>query len=213
MVGLGNPGPEFVGTRHNTGAEVAAAVADRHQGRLKGEKGLRSRACEVRIGGHRVLVAVPETYMNESGQAVAPLVRRAGIDQTDSSDSTDSTGGSGDPTARRAAPSGIGSRLIVVHDELDLPSGRIKVKSGGGSAGNNGLKSIDTHLHTNRYLRVRVGIGKPPGRQAGADFVLKRPGPAERAVLVAAIEEAADAIEAIVTEGIDAAMNRINASS
>ena len=107
---------------------------------------------------------------------------------------------------------GIGGRLIVVHDELDLPSGRVKVKAGGGSAGNNGLKSIDSHLHDNGYLRVRVGIGKPPGRQPGADYVLKRPGAAERAVLETAIEEAADAVELIVTAGPEAAMNRVNAA-
>ncbi len=192
MVGLGNPGSEYEGTRHNVGAEVAAVLADRHGGRLKAEKGLQSRVCTLRIGGCAVLVAIPQTYMNESGQAVAPLVRRSGIDQ-------------GDAT-------GTAHRLIVVHDELDLPSGRVKVKSGGGTAGNNGLKSIDSHLHTNDYLRVRVGIGKPPGRQPGADYVLKRPGAAERARLAVAVEEAADAVEAIVTEGVQAAMTRFNAA-
>ena len=106
--------------------------------------------------------------------------------------------------------SGLATRLVIVHDELDLPLGRIKVKSGGGTAGNNGLKSIESHLHTNGYLRVRVGIGKPPGRQPGADYVLKRPGAAERAILEVAFEEAADAVEAIVTEGVDTAMNRVN---
>ena len=139
--------------------------------------------------------------MNESGQAVAPLVRRAGIDQTEQ---TDRPGGTDGPR--------LSARLIVVHDELDLPSGRVKIKSGGGNAGNNGLKSIESHLHTNEYLRVRVGIGKPPGRQAGADYVLKRPGAAERRLLDVAVEEAADAVEAIVTEGVDAAMNRVNGS-
>ena len=201
MVGLGNPGIEFVSTRHNAGAEVVAALAERHQGRLRSEKGLRAEVCEVRIGGRRILVAVPTTFMNESGQAVAPLVRRAGIEQVDD----DGVGGSG-------SGSGWAERLIIVHDELDLPSGRVKIKAGGGNAGNNGLKSIEAHLHTNRYLRVRVGIGKPPGRQSGADYVLKRPGSAERAVLDVAIEEAADAVEAIITEGVAAAMNRFNAS-
>jgi PTH1 family peptidyl-tRNA hydrolase len=191
VVGLGNPGAEFEGTRHNAGAEVAAALAERHQGRLKAEKGLYSTACEVRIGGRRVLVAVPQTFMNESGQAVAPLVRRAGL---------------GDP----GADPDVASRLIVVHDELDLPPGRIKIKVGGGNAGNNGLKSIESHLHTNGYLRVRVGIGKPPGRQSGADFVLRRPGAAERDLLAVAVQEAADAVEAIVADGVEAAMNRVN---
>ncbi len=196
-MGLGNPGIEYVNTRHNAGAEVVAALAERHQGRLRAEKGLHAQVCEVRIGGRRVLLAVPTTFMNESGQAVAPLVRRAGIDQTD---------------ADRPDGESLGERLIVVHDELDLPSGRVKIKSGGGNAGNNGLKSIESHLHTNRYLRVRVGIGKPPGRQPGADYVLKRPGAAERAVLDVAVEEAADAVEAIITEGLSAAMNRVNTS-
>jgi peptidyl-tRNA hydrolase, PTH1 family len=184
VVGLGNPGAEFVHTRHNVGAEAASELASRHGGRLKNEKGLFAHACEVRIGDRRVLVAVPQTFMNESGLAVAPLVRRAGE----------------------------GAGLIVIHDELDLPSGRVKIKDGGGSAGNNGLKSIDAHLHTNQYLRVRVGIGKPPGRQPGADYVLKRPGAAERAVLVEAIGLAADAVEAIVADGVEAAMNRVNAA-
>jgi PTH1 family peptidyl-tRNA hydrolase len=197
---LGNPGIEFVGSRHNMGAEVAAALADRYQGRLRPEKGLHALAGEIRIGGRRVLVAVPQTFMNESGRAVAPLVRRAGIDELDQGDLSPSS------------YAGIGARLIVVHDELDLPSGRVKVKAGGGSAGNNGLKSIDSHLHDNGYLRVRVGIGKPPGRQPGADYVLKRPGAAERAVLEAAVEEAADAVELIVTAGPEAAMNRVNAA-
>ncbi len=192
---MGNPGSEFVGTRHNAGAEVAALLADRHGGRLKTEKGLRSLAGEIRIGGHRVLVAVPQTYMNESGLSVAPLVRRSGIDQ---------------PADSAGVPPGTANRLIVVHDELDLPSGRVKVKSGGGTAGNNGLKSIDSHLHTNDYLRVRVGIGKPPGRQAGADYVLKRPGATERAAILVAVAEAADAVETIITEGVQAAMARTN---
>jgi PTH1 family peptidyl-tRNA hydrolase len=195
VVGLGNPGTEFAGTRHNAGADVVAVVAERHRARLKAEKGLHSQVGEVRIGDRRVLLAIPQTYMNESGRAVAPLVRRAGIDQADS------------PTDQPLA-----QRLIIVHDELDLPSGRVKIKAGGGTAGNNGLKSIEGHLHTSEYLRVRVGIGKPPGRQPGADYVLKRPGAAERAVLDVAIEVAADAVEAIVTEGPDAAMNRVNAA-
>ena len=205
MVGLGNPGAEFAGTRHNAGAEVVAVLAQRHQARLRSEKGLQSQVGEVRLGDRRVLLAIPLTYMNESGRAVAPLVRRAGIDQS----GTDQSG-----TDRAGTPAGepLARRLIIVHDELDLPSGRVKIKAGGGTAGNNGLKSIESHLHTNEYLRVRVGIGKPPGRQPGADYVLKRPGSAERAVLDVAVEAAADAVEAIVTEGPDAAMNRVNAA-
>ncbi len=211
VVGLGNPGAEFEGTRHNAGADAVAALALRHGGRLKSEKGLRSLACEVRIGDRRVLLAVPLTYMNESGLAVAPLVRRAGIDQAEAS-GPERSSADGEGRKRPSPTSGVASRLIVVHDELDLPSGRVKVKAGGGSAGNNGLKSIHSHLHTNEYLRVRIGIGKPPGRQPGADYVLKRPGAAERSLLDVAIEQAADAVEAIAGEGVEAAMNRVNTS-
>ncbi len=153
-------------------------------GSLRPEKGQRAVVEEVRIGDARVVLAVPNTYMNESGTAVRPLVRRFGID---------------DP-----------AHLVVLHDELDLPPGRIRVKLGGGLAGHKGLQSIRDHLHTADFVRVRIGIGKPPGRQSGADYVLRRPGKAERALLDGAIEEAADAVVIIVTEGVDAAMNRCN---
>ena len=109
------------------------------------------------MGGERVALAFPQTFMNESGQAVQKLVRRHGVD---------------DP-----------ARIVVVHDELDLPVGGLRVKDGGGLAGHNGLKSITAHLKTRDYLRVRIGVGKPPGRQSGADHVLHRPGRAEAAEL------------------------------
>jgi PTH1 family peptidyl-tRNA hydrolase len=187
VVGLGNPGAEFDGTRHNVGADAVSLLADRHGGRLKNEKGLHAGAATVHIAGHRVMLAVPTVYMNESGVAVAPLVRRAGL--------SDNQGLAG---------------LVVVHDELDLPSGRVKLKVGGGNAGHNGLKSITNHVHDPGFLRVRIGIGKPPGRQPGADYVLKRPGKAEREGLEVAVAVAADAVEAIVSEGMEAAMNRFN---
>jgi PTH1 family peptidyl-tRNA hydrolase len=139
---------------------------------------------EVRLDGHRVALAVPTTYMNESGSAVRPLLRRFGIVDL--------------------------GRLVVVHDELDLPPGRLRVKVGGGTAGHNGLKSLQAHLHSTDFLRVRIGIGKPPGRQAGADYVLRRPGRRERDVLDVSIAEAADAVELIAAEGVEAAMNRWN---
>ncbi len=191
VVGLGNPGAEYEGTRHNIGARAVELLVARHHGALAAEKGLFARAGQIRIADHAVLCAVPLTYMNESGRAVAPLVRRAGIDAP--ADGTAAT-----------------SRLVVVHDELDLPSGRVKVKVGGGTAGNNGLKSIHAHLHTGDYLRIRIGIGKPPGRQPGADYVLKRPGKEERAGLDLAAVVAADAVELIVTAGVEVAMNRVN---
>jgi PTH1 family peptidyl-tRNA hydrolase len=191
VVGLGNPGAEYEGTRHNIGADAVAQLVARHHGSLSAEKGLHARAGHILIDGKRVLCAIPTTYMNESGMAVAPLVRRAGID--------------GDDVA-----TGTAARLVVVHDELDLPSGRVKIKVGGGTAGNNGLKSIHAHLHSGDYLRIRIGIGKPPGRQPGADYVLKRPGSAEREGLAVAAQVAADAVELIASVGVEAAMNRVN---
>ncbi|HEX7716247.1 MAG TPA: aminoacyl-tRNA hydrolase [Marmoricola sp.] len=182
-VGLANPGAEYVGTRHNVGAEVIELLADRHGGRLKKGKE-RALVDEVHVDGRRLALAVPVTYMNLSGEAVAPLVRRYGITDL--------------------------HRLVVVHDELDLPVGRIQVKVGGGLAGNNGLKSVKAHLRTDDFVRIRVGIGKPPGRQQGADHVLKRPGKADRLELDITVAEAADAVELLLADGPAAAMNRFN---
>jgi len=188
VVGLANPGPEFEGTRHNVGAEVVRALSRRcGSGRLRPEKGQRASVEEVRIGGSRVALAVPNTYMNESGAAVRPLLRRFGIADL--------------------------SRLVLVHDELDLQPGRIRVKLGGGLAGHKGLESVRAHLHDADFVRVRVGIGKPPGRQPGADYVLRRPSRADRELLDVAVQQAADAVELLVTEGVDAAMNRYNGAA
>ena len=130
-------------------------------------------------------LAFPQTYMNLSGESVARLVRRYGIEE--------------EP-----------GRLVVVHDELDLPAGRLKVKEGGGTAGHNGLVSIRSHLRTDAFVRVRIGVGKPPGRQEGADYVLRPLRKAERAEFDVVVEEAADAVELIFTEGVAAAMNSVN---
>jgi PTH1 family peptidyl-tRNA hydrolase len=183
VVGFGNPGAEYAGTRHNVGAEVVDLLARRHGGSLKKGKH-RALAGDVRIGDVKVALAFPQTYYNESGQAVVQLLKWVGID---------------DP-----------HRLVVVHDELDLPPGKLKVKVGGGLAGNNGLRSVKAHLHTDDFVRVRIGIGKPPGRTQGIDHVLKRPGKAERTELDVAIEEAADAVELLATAGPDRAMERYN---
>lgn len=187
MVGLGNPGAEFSRSRHNLGAETVELLASRHGVRLRPEKGTRSSAATVRIGDRVVALAVPHTYMNESGLAVAALVRRYRVAAVD--------------------------HLVVVHDELDLPTGRVKVKVGGGTAGNNGLKSVHAHLHDHGYVRVRIGIGKPPGREAGADYVLHRPPRAQREALDVALEVAADAVEVVATDGAEAAMSRFNAEA
>ncbi|MDP1820081.1 MAG: aminoacyl-tRNA hydrolase [Acidimicrobiales bacterium] len=183
VVGLANPGAEYAGTRHNVGAEVIERLANRHGASLKRGKE-RALVDEVRVGHLRLALAIPQTYMNLSGESVAPLVRRYGIE---------------DP-----------HRLVIVHDELDLPVGRMKLKLGGGLAGNNGLKSVKAHLHTDDFARVRIGIGKPPGRAQGADHVLRKPGKADRAELDAVVVDAADAVELILSDGIEAAMNRYN---
>ena len=185
MVGLGNPGAEFAGTRHNVGAEVAAVLAERHGGSLGPMRGQRASVAEVLMGGSRVAIAVPTTYMNESGAAVRPLVRRFGLHDL--------------------------GQMVVVHDELDLPPGRLKVKVGGGTAGHNGLRSLQSHLHDVGFVRVRIGVGKPPDPSRGADHVLRRPPRAERDLLAVAVAQAADAVEVVVGDGVEAAMNRFNA--
>jgi len=183
VVGLANPGAEYTGTRHNVGGEVVELLAERHGAKLRKAKE-RAMSDEVDVDGRRLALAIPLTYMNLSGEAVAPLVRRHGIE---------------DP-----------HHLVIVHDELDLPVGRIKLKLGGGLAGNNGLKSIRQHLHTDDFARVRIGIGKPGDKTEGANHVLKRPGKSDRGELDIIVQEAADAVEAILREGIAAAMNRYN---
>lgn len=184
VVGLGNPGSEYDGTRHNVGFDVVELLARRHGGSLRAGKE-RSLVDEVRVGTKRLALAEPTTFMNLSGEAVSPLVRRYGIDD--------------------------GRSLVIVHDELDLPTGVVKVKFGGGLAGHNGLRSIKSHLHSDAFVRVRIGVGRPPGKGQGADHVLKKVGKTDREVLAVAIEEAADAVELILTDGIEAAMNRVNA--
>jgi peptidyl-tRNA hydrolase, PTH1 family len=184
VIGLGNPGAEYAASRHNAGARVVDLLAERHGARLRLGKE-RALSDEVRVDGQRVALAFPQTFYNDSGLAVSGLVRRHGIEDL--------------------------HRLVVVHDELDLPPGALKVKVGGGLAGNNGLRSIRSHLHDTDFVRVRIGVGKPPGRQDGADHVLRRPGKAEAAELAVAEEAAADAVEAILAEGPEAAMTRFNA--
>ena len=182
VVGLGNPGDEYRGSRHNLGAEVVELLATRHGGRLRKRKE-RALVDEVTIDGRRVALAIPLTYVNDSGNAVGALVRRFGVDP---------------------------EQLVVVHDELDLPVAELKVKSGGGLAGHNGLRSIVEHLHTQDFQRVRIGVDKPVSKERGADHVLNRFGKRERAEVDVTVEQAADAVETIARDGVDAAMNRFN---
>lgn len=185
VVGLGNPGAEYEGTRHNVGADVVRILAARHGGTFRVESSLRAGATTVTIGTARCLLAVPTTYMNESGAAVKPLLRRSGIDAF--------------------------TRVIVVHDELDLAPGVVRVKAGGGLAGHNGLRSITQVLGTQDYLRVRIGIGKPPSKEHGARHVLSKVTRAARAELDLGVALAVDATTAVVVEGVAPAMATFNA--
>ncbi len=189
VIGLGNPGADYARTRHNAGADCVSVLAARHGERLAASRKEHAEVAELRPspGMRRLVVAVPTTYYNDAGRAAVALVRRHGIDAA--------------------------TKVVVVHDELDLPPGGLKVKAGGGLAGNKGLRSIADHLRTQDFLRVRIGIGKPPGSQQGADHVLRRPGKREREDLDVAIERAADAVEAILDDGVDAAMARANQRS
>ncbi|HEV7826280.1 MAG TPA: aminoacyl-tRNA hydrolase [Mycobacteriales bacterium] len=184
VVGLGNPGPSYAGNRHNVGAMVLDLLAERVGGRFKSHKG-RADVVEGRLGGDRVVLAKPRSYMNESGGPVAGLrqFHKVPLDQ-----------------------------VIVVHDELDLPYGTVRLKLGGGDNGHNGLRSITRSAGGKDYLRVRVGIGRPPGRQDPADFVLKDFSGAERKDLPLLVDRAADAVEALVAQGLEAAQNTIHAS-
>jgi PTH1 family peptidyl-tRNA hydrolase len=185
---LGNPGAEFAGTRHNAGADVVFLLAARHGGKLAHAKKEHSLLDTVRIDGDTVVLAFPQTYMNDSGRAVKQLVKRYEL-----SDKPE--------------------RIVIVQDELDLPHARLQVKKGGGLAGHNGLRSIADHLKTQDFLRIRIGIGKPPGgKEHGADHVLKRPSKAMKTELEIAVQEAADAVEVIIEQGVDRAMNRFNTS-
>lgn len=186
IVGLGNPGPKYVGTRHNVGEDTIKVLAERTGSSLKGGRD-NALTAETRLAGphgdERVILAFPITYMNESGQAVGALVRRFRIPSAD--------------------------RIIVVHDELDIAPGEMKVKVGGGLAGHNGLRSMKQHLHSQDFVRVRIGVGKPPSG-AGKNYVLSKVPKHERELLDITVANAADAVEMIVSDGPDAAMRRYN---
>ena len=185
VVGLGNPGPSYAGNRHNVGAMVLDELAARAGVRLSPGKGKRARTLigEGRLAGRRVVLARPTSYMNESGGPVRGLLDYHSIPATD---------------------------LVVLHDELDIPFAGVRLKRGGGEGGHNGLRSISRATGTRDYLRVRVGIGRPPGRQDPADFVLKDFSATERKELDLLVAEAADATEELLALGLEAAQNVVH---
>ena len=184
VVGVGNPGREYSGTRHNVGFDVIELLASRYKVALKSGRD-RALTAEVHNDNLHFLLATPTTFMNNSGDAVGPLARRFGIDE---------------PHA-----------IIIVHDELDLEPGVVRIKIGGGLAGHNGLRSISQHLKTQDFVRVRIGVGKPSTKDEGADHVLSKVSAADRTTLDIAVNVAADAVQLILTRGRDAAMQQINA--
>jgi PTH1 family peptidyl-tRNA hydrolase len=188
VVGLGNPGPGYAGNRHNVGAMVLDELAARAGIKLSAGKGARSRALsgEGRLAGRRVVLARPTSYMNESGGPVRGLLDYHSIPLED---------------------------LVVIHDELDIPFASIRLKRGGGEGGHNGLRSITRSTGSKEYLRVRVGIGRPPGRQDPADFVLRDFGATERKELDLVLAEAADAAELLLERGLEAAQNEVHPRS
>ncbi|MGZ4590593.1 MAG: aminoacyl-tRNA hydrolase [Actinomycetes bacterium] len=182
VVGLGNPGAGYAGNRHNVGFMVVDLLAERMAARFKAHKS-RADVVEGRLAGTRVVLAKPRTFMNDSGGPVAALrdFFKVPLD-----------------------------RLVVVHDELDLPYGGLRLKQGGGDNGHNGLKSLRRSLGSGEFHRVRFGIGRPPGRMDAASFVLRDFGAAERKDLPVDIDRTADAVEALVTEGLERAQNTFN---
>lgn len=182
IVGLGNPGERYASTRHNLGAMTVDVLLERSGGNLKSHKS----GCliaEVSLAGEPAVLARPTTYMNDSGRPVGQLVRFF-----------------------HSSP----ERVIVLHDELDIPFGDVRVKSGGGTAGHNGLRSIVNHLGTNEFPRIRMGIGRPRGDQDAVKKVLDSFSSSERKELPAVLETAADAVETIVSTNIERAMNTYN---
>ncbi len=186
VVGLGNPGPGYAGNRHNVGFMVADLLAERAGGRFKVHKS-RAEVLEGRLGGfsgRRAIIAKPTTYMNESGGPVSSI------------------------QSFYKVPA---ERIVVIHDELDIPFGALRLKLGGGDNGHNGLRSITRSLGTREYLRVRVGIGRPPGRQDPADFVLKDFSTTERKELPFQVDRAADSVESLLLGDLVAAQNTFHA--
>ena len=182
VVGLGNPGPRYAATRHNAGFFVVDLLAERIGGRFKAHKG-RADIVEGRLAGQPVVLAKPKSYMNESGGPIVSISRffKVPIEQ-----------------------------ITIVHDDLDLAFGALRLKRGGGDGGHNGLRSATSALGSKEYLRVRFGIGRPPGRQDPSDYVLREFSATERKEVPFLVDRAADAVEALLAQGLEAAQNQFN---
>jgi peptidyl-tRNA hydrolase, PTH1 family len=186
VVGLGNPGPSYADTRHNVGYLVADVLAERVGGRWKSHKSGRAQVVEGRIGGvpgSRVVLGRCRSYMNESGGPVSSLMSFYKVPA---------------------------DRLIAIYDEIDLPYGSLRIKFGGGDNGHNGLKSIRRSIGTGDYYKVRFGVGRPPGRQSPADYVLSSFGSSERRDLAVHVDRCADAVESLVENGLEPTQNTYN---
>jgi PTH1 family peptidyl-tRNA hydrolase len=187
VVGLGNPGPRYAGTRHNAGFMVVDLLAERLGASFKARKsagGAAADVVETRLAGLPVVLAKPRSFMNESGGPVAAVARFYKIKV---------------------------EQITVVHDELDLPFGTLRLKRGGGEGGHNGVRSMVASLGSPEFARVRFGIGRPPGRQDAADYVLRDFATVERRELPLFLDRAADAVEALLAKGLEAAQNEFNA--
>jgi PTH1 family peptidyl-tRNA hydrolase len=183
-VGLGNPAGEYGDTRHNAGADAVRTLARREHVELARNKRVRCEVAETTVSGIRFVLAVPSSYMNRSGDPVQAVA------------------------AWYKVPL---ERLVVCHDDLDVPVGGIRLKRGGGDGGHNGLRDVDRALGSRDYLRVRIGIGRPPGRMPSRDYVLRRFQPAERDIIEVTLEHAADAIVMLATDGLEPSQNRYHA--
>jgi PTH1 family peptidyl-tRNA hydrolase len=184
VVGLGNPGSNYAKTRHNIGFFVADILADRIGSGFKVHKKSGAEVTTGRLGGRSVVLAKPRVYMNESGRQVGPLANFYSVDPAD---------------------------VIVIHDELDIEFGRIRLKLGGGEGGHNGLRSVASSLGTKEFQRVRIGIGRPPGRKDPAAYVLENFSTAERQEVPTICEQAADATELLIRDGLEPAQNTVHA--
>ena len=186
IVGLGNPGPRYVDTRHNAGCWFVEELAERYNGSWREEARFKSRVCEISVSGQKLWLLAPRTFMDHSGDAVGSFARyyRIPVDE-----------------------------ILVVHDELDLLPGRVKLKQGGGAAGHNGLRDTTQQLGSPDYLRLRLGIGHPGKQSAVVNFVLKRPPEAEMSLIQSAIEHAADHISDITQGDMQTAMNALHSHS